>query len=300
MADPVLLISSDPFLGASLEAVARGRLRVARLDPSRRPVVWPGGPVAATVVLDVTARQRAVLHAWVRGHHPGPLVVLLKPGERAPSLPPDQAQVVIARPFRLGDLVAVLEAPPVPAPDSDPGPRSVPGSRSVPAPGAAEPAPPEGRQEPAPPESGAPAREGNRGGEGTSATVHSPPSPGGEGAPVAVHSPPSPGGEGASVAVHSPPGPGGEGAAVAVHSPPGPGWPTARTRLDVRRRPGVRHRGLVTRVLVGVLVLVVLAVAWLALGLLEARRDLQIGAAGVRDELAAAEAALGDGRTAEA
>jgi hypothetical protein len=53
-------------------------------------------------------------------------------------------------------------------------------------------------------------------------------------------------------------------------------------------------------VLVGLLVLVVLAGAWLALGLVEARRDLQVGAAGVRAELTAAETALADGRTEEA
>ena len=138
MAEPVLLISSDPFLGASLEAVARGQLQVARLDPSRRPVVWPGGPSAGTVVLDVTARQREVLRDWVRRHHPGPLVVLLKPGERNPALPPDPAQVVIGRPFRLGELVAVLEDPPVPGPDAP---------------------------EPDPPDCGAPAREGSPAGE---------------------------------------------------------------------------------------------------------------------------------------
>ena len=121
MAEPVLLISSDPFLGASLEALASGRVRVARLDPSRRPAAWPGEP-AATVVLDVTARQRDALHAWVRRHHRGPLVVLLKPGERAPASPPDPASVVVGRPLRLPDLVAVLEHPPAPLPDPAPPP----------------------------------------------------------------------------------------------------------------------------------------------------------------------------------
>jgi hypothetical protein len=111
VAAPVLLISSDPFLGASLEALAAGRIRVARLDPARRPAGWPGDP-QATVVLDVTAGQRESLHAWVRRHHPGPLVVLLKPGERAPLAPPDPASVVVARPFRLPDLVSILEDPP--------------------------------------------------------------------------------------------------------------------------------------------------------------------------------------------
>jgi hypothetical protein len=115
VAAPVLLISSDPSLGARLEAVARGRVRVASLDPVRRPAAWPAEP-AATVVLDVTARQRDAAYAWVRHHHPGPLVVLLKPGERDPKLPPDPTRVVVRRPFRLADLVAVLERPPAPAP----------------------------------------------------------------------------------------------------------------------------------------------------------------------------------------
>jgi hypothetical protein len=114
VAEPVLLISSDPFLGASLEAIARGRVQVARLDLARRPVAWPAEPTA-TVVLDVAAGQRDAVRAWVRRHHPGPLVVLLKPGERQPGVPPDPAQVVVGRPFRLADLVELLEHPPGPA-----------------------------------------------------------------------------------------------------------------------------------------------------------------------------------------
>jgi hypothetical protein len=111
--EAVLLISSDSFLGASLEAVAPGRVQVARLDPARRPVAWPAEP-AATVVLDVTARQREAFHLWVRRHHAGPLVVVLKPGERRPVLPPDPDLVVLGRPFRLIDLVTILEHPPAP------------------------------------------------------------------------------------------------------------------------------------------------------------------------------------------
>jgi hypothetical protein len=113
VAEPVLLISSDPFLGASLEAIARGRVQVARLDLARRPVAWPAEPTA-TVVLDVAAGQRDAVHAWIRRHHPGPLVVLLKPGERQAGVPPDPAQVVVGRPFRLADLVELLEHPPAP------------------------------------------------------------------------------------------------------------------------------------------------------------------------------------------
>jgi hypothetical protein len=121
VAEPVLLISRDSFLGPSLEAVARGRLRVARLDPSLRPVAWPAEP-AATVVLDVTARQRDAFHAWVRRHHPGPMVVVLKSGERPPALPRDPDLVVVGRPFRLVDLVTILEHPPAP-PGPGPSPR---------------------------------------------------------------------------------------------------------------------------------------------------------------------------------
>ena len=108
MAEPVLLISTDPFLGANLEAAAHGRVQVAHLDPAQRPPTWPAGP-STTVVLDVTAHHRDSIHTWIRHHHSGPLVILLKPGERHPALPPDRSRVVVARPFRLIDLVALLE-----------------------------------------------------------------------------------------------------------------------------------------------------------------------------------------------
>ena len=121
MAEPVLLISSDSFLGAALEAVARGQVRVARLDPARRPAVWPAEP-ATTVILDVTARQRDAFHLWVRRHHDGPLVVVLKPGERRPVLAPDPDLVVLARPFRLVDLVTILEHRPAPEDPTTPWP----------------------------------------------------------------------------------------------------------------------------------------------------------------------------------
>jgi hypothetical protein len=206
VAEPVLLISSDPFLGASLEAVARGRVQVARLDLARRPVAWPAEPTA-TVVLDVAAGQRDAVHAWVRRHHPGPLVVLLKPGERQPGVPPDPDQVVVGRPFRLADLVELLEHPPGPA---------------------------------------APAA-GDHDLLQASATERRRRLDAFSGAP-ASRRPPRAGGL------------------------PRPDWPTAATRLDVRRpRPGARRRRIVARVLVGVLVLLALVALWLAVGLLEAR-----------------------------
>ena len=134
MAEPVLLISSDSFLGAGLEAVACGRVQVARLDPARRPAVWPAEP-AATVILDVTARQRQAFHLWVRRHHAGPLVVVLKPGERRPVLAPDPDLVVVARPFRLVDLVTILEHPPAPEDPATPWPTAASPDPDPPRPG---------------------------------------------------------------------------------------------------------------------------------------------------------------------
>jgi hypothetical protein len=226
VAEPVLLISSDPFLGASLEALAGGRVPVARLDPSRRHAAWPGEP-AGTVVLDVTAGQRQALHDWVRRHHRGPLVVLLKPGERAPSLPPDPDRVVVGRPFRMADLIWVLGQSPPPAPAPSPDPPADP-----PADQATAPAP---------------------------------------------------------------------GVTATRSELPRPDWPAAATRLEApRRRPASWGRRVAGPVLTGVLVLLILAGAWLALGLLEARRDLQVGAAAVRSEPATAETAWAAGQDDQA
>jgi hypothetical protein len=239
VAAPVLLVSNDPFLGASLEAVARGRVRVARIDASRRPAAWPAGPTA-TVVLDVTAGQRDALHAWVRRHHSGPLVVVLKPGERDPALPPDPTRVVMVRPFRVADLVAILEQPPPPLPAADAGP----GARQL-------------------LQASATQRMRRLGSLSRAGPAAAPP--------------------------------------AAVEGALPPGWPTAATRLEVpRRRPVRRGRAVAARVLVGLLVVAALAGAWLGLGLVETRQDLLVGAAGVRVELARAEAALERGRPAEA
>jgi hypothetical protein len=222
VAEPVLLISSDPFLGASLEAIARGRVQVARLDLARRPVAWPAEPTA-TVVLDVAAGQRDAVHAWVRRHHSGPLVVLLKPGERQPGVPSDPAQVVVGRPFRLADLVELLEHPLGPA---APGPAADDHDLLQ-----------------------ASASERRRRLDAFSGT-----------------GPPAPARAGGL---------------------PRPDWPTAATRLDVRRpRPGARRRRIVARVLVGLLVLLALVAIWLAAGLLEARpgpaRLTALGASSLR------------------
>jgi hypothetical protein len=246
VAGPVLLISSDPFLGASLEALAGGRVRVARLDPSRRHAAWPGEP-AGTVVLDVTAGQRQALHDWVRRHHRGPLVVLLKPGERAPSLPPDPDRVVVGRPFRMADLVWVLEQSPSPSP--------APSDR---------PGPPAGARAPTDLLQASAEQRRRRLGSLTAAPPADP-------------------------------------APARANGPPRPDWPTAATRLEApRRRPAARGRRVAGQVLLAVLVVLILAGAWLALGLFEARRDLQVGAAAVRSELATAETAWAAGHDDQA
>ena len=63
---------------------------------------------------------------------------------------------------------------------------------------------------------------------------------------------------------------------------------------------GWRARRNATRVLLGVGIALVVGGVWLVLGLVEARQDLLVGAAGVRDELVRAEAALARGQPEEA
>ena len=250
MAEPVLLISSDPFLGASLEAVARGRLQIARLDPTHRPPAWPATPWT-TVVLDVTARQRDPIHTWVRRHHQGPLVLLLKPGERQRDLPPDPWRVVVARPFRLIELVELLERSPKP-----------PAGAPVPEAGVPEPEEPEEDEE-AEGEAEGGEDEEQEGENGES--EHHPPPAGtarvpeeGEREPQVPGSRP-PLGRGADR--------GKSGAPPGTPPPsrstplPRPDWTTAAVRIGVRRRlrPGWRVRRVATRVLVGVLVALLLA-----------------------------------------
>ena len=107
MAVSVLLLSNDPHLGSSLQALASGLLRVRNLEPSRQPATWPGR-AGSTVVLDLAAGERATAYSWVRQHHAGRLIVLLRPGEQASSLPPDPDRLVLRRPLSLSDLVEIL------------------------------------------------------------------------------------------------------------------------------------------------------------------------------------------------
>jgi Protein of unknown function (DUF4012) len=375
VAEPVLLISSDPFLGASLEAVARGRVRVARLDPSRRPAAWPAGPTT-TVVLDVTARQRDALHAWVRRHHPGLVVVVLKPGERSPALPPDPARVVVSRPFRVADLATLLEYPPTlapaipgptppgppPPPPPTPGPPPAPTRRPGAGPLARNPeqgpkrkrvrghgpnppgsgdtqqpnppggAPPFSRDthQPNPPVGGPPLGRVAEPQEEvarlstppTSARPSAPSTSTGRSTPPIIEKRPAPPNAerpAAPTSARRPPPPNAQRPTPsdpARRPPPSapaprPTPPTPTQRPVPPTNPGTspdgpwwapseRGRRIALRVGVGLLVLLVLAGAWLGFGLLEARQDLLVGAAGVREELARAEVALGRGRVAEA
>ena len=128
MAELVLLLSNDPSLGGTLEGLARGRMRVTGIDPAHRPAVWPW-PSAATVVLDLAWKDRDAAYPWIRQHHTGRIVVLLKPGEREASLPPDPDRLVIQRPFRLIDLIEVLAGP-----DASAGPTATPADGRPPEP----------------------------------------------------------------------------------------------------------------------------------------------------------------------
>jgi hypothetical protein len=287
VAEPVLLISSDPFLGANLEAAAAGRVEIARLDPAQRPPDWPAGP-ATTVVLDVTAQHRASIHTWIRRHHRGLLVVLLKPGEHHPALPPDRSRVVVARPFRLIDLVALLEQP-FPPDEVPATPSRVPNPDPPPADSGQE---PKGEREPNPADSGPPlGRVTDR--QELFARLSTPPHlRRSRTALRARFGPPDP----AESDSNLPADPDLQ-ALEAADRLPRPDWPTAATQLDWprRRRSGWRGRRVATWVLLGVVVALVVGGGWLGLGLVEARQDLLVGAAGVRDELARAEAALARG-----
>jgi hypothetical protein len=260
VAHQVLLVSSDPFLVASLTVAARGHFAVLRIDPAVERAGWPW-PAAAAVVLDVAPGQRAGMSAWVRRHHSGPLMVLLKSDEPDTLPPSDPARVVVRRPFRIIDLVDVLAAPA--------GPESA-RARSRPASGAAG----GGRElQHASVEQRRRRLESVAGGGARPRPVVSP-------AP-----PPAP-------RLRPPP-------AARGSAPPRPGRPAAGGQPSVtarspskRHRKAARRRLLVRSTLWGALVALLLAGGWLGLGLLEARQELRLVAGSVRSDLTRAEAAL--------
>ena len=311
MAVSVLLLSNDPHLGPSLQALAPGRLRVRHLEPSRQPPTWPGR-TTSTVVLDLAAGERATAYSWVRQHHAGQVIVLLRPGEQASSLPPDPERLVLRRPLSLADLVEILSGL-----DSANGPADeIPSQRVArPTPGKT---PAEGdllqasaRQRglrlgsmssparPAPTATpGAPAA-GTAGGAMPATEPAAQAAP-----PVAPPAETAPGratsAETASQAqaAHPATQPTVNGHQQAAEAPPRPSRPAADGRPT--SRPARRRLSLARGIVLGALSVVVAVGAWLALGLLQAREDLRVEAAGLRSELVKAHAAVSRGDPAAA
>jgi hypothetical protein len=296
----VLLVSSDPLLGTSLDALAQGRLWVTRIDPSHRPSIWPGR-TTSTVVLDLAAGERPAAHSWVRQHHAGRVVVLLRPGEQGSSLPPDPDTLVLRRPLGLFDLVEILaglDATNGTVGRSSSGQVSPPttggepagsdlmqastkqrrlrlGSLSSPAPPAPTAAPgtlSAGRATGAIPatEQAAPPKETARGPAGSRAAASET-----EAAQPATRPAPD---------RHRP----------AAEEPPRTSRPPADDRSGTRpkRRLERRRLTIAQAVLWGALGVVVVAGGWLALGLLQAREDLGVQAIGLRTDLTKAQAAV--------
>lgn len=259
MAQQVLLVSSDPFLVASLTVAARGYFAVRRVDPAVVPAGWPW-EAASAVVLDVATEQRAGVSAWVRRHHSGPLVMILKPDEPDTLAPTDPTRMVVRRPFRIIDLVDVLT---VPAGLESARERLRASSRSATDAHKLQHASVEQRRR---------RLESVAGGRAQPHPVTS------RAAPAAPPSrPPAP-------RDSAPPRPG----------RPAPGSPPSATvrRPSKRRRRAARRRLIVRSTLLGALVALLLAGGWLALGLLEARQELALIGGSVRSDLTRAEAAL--------
>jgi hypothetical protein len=307
MAVSVLLLSHDPLLGSSLEALARGHLRVRHLEPSRQSASWPGRAIS-TVVLDLAAGERATAYSWVREHHAGRLIVLLRPGEQASSLPPDPDRMVLRRPLSLSDLVEILSGM-----DSTNGPAGGVPSRSV--------SPPTPAQKLAEadllqasakqrglrlgslssPAGPAPTATPDAVVAGTAGGAMPATEPAAQAAPPVASPEETAPGRAASVETASgmqaaqpaTTGPTANGHPQAAEAPPRPSRPPADGRPATR--PERRRLTLARRVVLGALGVVMVLGVWLALGLLQAREDLGVEAAGLRTELGKAHAALGRG-----
>jgi hypothetical protein len=111
MADsPVLLFSTDPFLGAALEAVSDGSRSVVKHALPSDLSEWPnGGPY--NVVLDVPPSHRKAAYETIRLHHQGRLILVLGPDEDDADLPRDAARLAVHRPIDLASLLRLLAEP---------------------------------------------------------------------------------------------------------------------------------------------------------------------------------------------
>lgn len=309
MAVSVLLLSNDPLLGANLEALARDRLRVRHLEASRRPTTWPGR-ATSTVVLDLAAGERTTAYSWVRQHYAGPVIVLLRPDEQASSLPPDPNRVVLRRPLNLSDLADILSGL-----DSTNGPANGVPSRRAPQPtpdqkpAAADLLQASARQRgvrlgfPSRPARDTPTATPGALATGTASGAAPASQPAAQAAPPVA--PPEETSPGRAASVETPSHmeaaqpairPTASGHQQAAQVQPRPSRPPVdrRPATQPKRRPERRRSILARGVLLAALGVVVVGV-WLALGLLQARKDLGVEAAGLRTELAKAHKELGRG-----
>jgi Protein of unknown function (DUF4012) len=110
VADPIVVLSEDPFLVLALESVVASPVHFVSDQNLSQSSHWPHDE-ACTVVVDVPADQRSAVYKAVRHHHQGRLILVLDPGEKVQDLPHDPARLTVARPYLTGDLAALLAAP---------------------------------------------------------------------------------------------------------------------------------------------------------------------------------------------
>jgi hypothetical protein len=119
MADsPILLFSTDPFLGAALEVVGHGARSVVKHALPSDLSEWPNGE-PYNVVLDVPPAHRKAAHETVRLHHQGRLILVLGPDEDDADLPRDAARLTVHRPIDLASLLSLLAEPIAGSNDTD-------------------------------------------------------------------------------------------------------------------------------------------------------------------------------------
>jgi hypothetical protein len=131
VADPVVVLSEDPFLVLALESVVAGPVHFISDQNLSRSSHWPHDD-ACTVIVDVPADQRSLIYKTVRHHHHGRLILALDPGETDKDLPWDPARLTVTRPYLAGDLATLLMAPSL----GEQPARPVPAAREAPRSGA--------------------------------------------------------------------------------------------------------------------------------------------------------------------
>lgn len=107
----VLLLSESAGLAVVLGGLLDGDDRLTRVGSLREAA--DGGRLsgADAVVVDTPADGRATALEHLRRQYQGPLVVLVERGAEGRKLPPDQARMLLVRPFAADDLGAALGLP---------------------------------------------------------------------------------------------------------------------------------------------------------------------------------------------